>query len=352
MKILFYILLFIILVDYISAQNIRPVRDDVGFCWSAEDMNMLMEYLNKEIIVKEESASGKFVAGISPHDDYLYAGRVYYPLYESVKAKEVVVFGVTHGTVRSEINDPQNILILDEFDLWKGPYNNVEMSPLREIIKGKLDPDDFIVSNKAHIFEHSIEALIPWIQYNNRDFKITPIMVTAMPLEKMEEISWKMAVIIAGYIKENNLELGKDIFFLISSDANHYGADFNNTPYGESEDAHRMGMEKDEQIANNAFVGMLDEPKIENLTKELWEVNESGTPARYWCGKYSIPFGLITIDEIVQSLEGKRLEGKVLKYSDTWTEKVIPLKGTHMGLTAPFSLKHWVGFLSAGFYLK
>jgi MEMO1 family protein len=50
-------------------------------------------------------------------------------------------------------------------------------------------------------------------------------------------------------------------------------------------------------------------------------------------------------------LAGK-LEGKVFKYSDSWTLKVLPLKGTHMGTTAPFSLKHWVGYLSAGFYLN
>ena len=43
--------------------------------------------------------------------------------------------------------------------------------------------------------------------------------------------------------------------------------------------------------------------------------------------------------------------GKLFKYSDTWTEGVLTVKGTKMGITAPYSLKHWVGFLSAGFYL-
>jgi hypothetical protein len=31
---------------------------------------------------------------------------------------------------------------------------------------------------------------------------------------------------------------------------------------------------------------------------------------------------------------------------------VLPVKGTSMGITAPYSLKHWVGFLSAGFYME
>ena len=59
-----------------------------------------------------------------------------------------------------------------------------------------------------------------------------------------------------------------------------------------------------------------------------------------------------TITKIVRNVTGKSLEGKVLEYSDSWTNGVIPLKNTHMGITAPFSLKHWVGYLSAGFWLK
>ena len=47
---------------------------------------------------------------------------------------------------------------------------------------------DFIVSNKAQSIEHSIEALIPFLQYYNRDLKITPIMVTQMPFERMDEL--------------------------------------------------------------------------------------------------------------------------------------------------------------------
>jgi hypothetical protein len=62
-------------------------------------------------------------------------------------------------------------------------------------------------------------------------------------------------------------------------------------------------------------------------------------------------FGLLTINKVVDKI-GKKLTGKVFEYSDTWTEGVLPVKGTEMGITAPYSLKHWVGFFSAGFYLK
>jgi hypothetical protein len=45
------------------------------------------------------------------------------------------------------------------------------------------------------------------------------------------------------------------------------------------------------------------------------------------------------------------LSGKLLRYSDTYSDGVLPLKEAGIGITAPFSLKHWVGFFSAGFSL-
>ena len=32
--------------------NVRPVRDDVGFCWRASEMDALMEYLSANTDVK------------------------------------------------------------------------------------------------------------------------------------------------------------------------------------------------------------------------------------------------------------------------------------------------------------
>ncbi len=350
LTILTLILLFNIMV---SAQEnkVRPVRDNVGFCWRASEMDTLMEYLSENPEVKNPG-NGLLIGGISPHDDFLYAGRVYYPLYPLIKAKEVVIFGVTHGTVRKAMNDPQNVLILDDYKFWKGPYKDVEISPLREIIKSKLDKNYYIVSDKAQDIEHSIEALVPFLQYYNRDVKITPIMVTQMSFDRMDSISKDLAGIVQEYISSNNLKPGKDIFFLISTDADHYGDDFNNTPFGKDEKAHSEATENDRRIAGTYINTELTYNDINGLSKELWGSPEIKTPVPLWCGKYSVPFGLLSIYHIADRLNLKGLNGRLLKYSDTWTEKPLPVYGTHMGTTAPFSLEHWCGFLSAGLYVK
>lgn len=348
------ILLFILLTvgTIMNAQSIRPVRDNVGFCWTPEQMDILMEYLQENEVGNQFDAQG-LVAGISPHDDYLYAGRVYYPLYQMLRAKEVVVFGVTHGTVRRAMDDPQDKLIFDTYDQWQGPYRDIEISDLRKFITDRLPPDEMMVSNKAQDIEHSIEALVPFLQYYNRDFNLTPIMVTGMSFDRMEQVSDGLSKILDEYIQQNSLTPGKDIFFLISSDLNHYGEDFDNAPYGKDSAAHAEGSASDQKIARTAFDGELTSEKIKDLTEILWNIETSDSIAHpLWCGQYSIPFGLLTIMKTLRAVSDKSLSGKILRYSDTWTEGVLPIERTSLGTTAPFSLEHWVGFLSAGFYLE
>jgi AmmeMemoRadiSam system protein B len=330
-----------------SSQSLRPVRDDVGFCWDATQMDRLIAYLEKN--EGNTPVLTGLVGGISPHDDFLYAGRVYIPLYRSLRAREVVIFGVTHGGVRKEIGDPRNVLILDSFEKWKGPYGDVPISPLREYIRSRMDTSEILVSNKAHELEHSIEATIPFLQHYNRDLTITPIMVTAMPLDRMEELSEEVGTIVAQYIKEKKYVFGKDIVILISSDANHYGTDFTNLAFGEGVSAHNRAIEHDRAIASNDLAGPLDSRKVETLAHDLWGSTYADQGKVVWCGKYSIPFGLLTLQKVAKKVLNREVTGTVLRYSDTYTEGVIPLKDTGMGTTAPFSLRHWCGFVSVGY---
>lgn len=330
--------------------KIRPVRDDVGFCWNPSSMKILVDYLASQ--EKEKFASTGLVAAISPHDDYLYAGRLYYPLFSQVKTREAVIFGVTHGTVRNEIKGLDSVLILDEFDRWPGVLKPVEISPLREYLKAHLKREYYVVNNRAHEIEHSIEALVPFLQYFNPEVKITPIMVAPMPLDKMKEIANNLAEVIAAYIKEHNLTPGKDIFFLISADGNHYGKDFNNLAFGEGQEAWEKGRAFDQQLIANYLTGLIDDQKVAGLTGELWGPTYLDYKNSYWCGKYSIPFGLLSINRIIARTSGQHLSGKLFRYSDTYSEGVLPLKKIGLGTTAPFSLRHWVSFCSIGYYLK
>jgi AmmeMemoRadiSam system protein B len=352
MKKIILILMSFVLLSGLWGQDTRPIRDDIGYCWNSQQLDRLMDYLASASTREEIRQLPHLIAGISPHDDYLYAGPIYYRLFKHINAREVVIFGVTHSSVRKALGDPQAKLIFDAHTDWKGPYKKINISKLREYLKEKLDKKLYITSNEAHQAEHSIEAMIPFLQYFNRDVQITPIMVTGMNFETMEKMSAELASVIAAYTQENNLKIGKDIFFLISADANHYGKDFNNIPYGEDEKAHRLATERDKKIADSYLSGEIAANKIKGLTVELWGKTYKDYKDTVWCGKYSIPFGMLTVIHLLEKMNSRHLTGRILQFSDTYTGGVMPLKKTGLGITAPFSLKHWVSFFSAGYFIK
>jgi AmmeMemoRadiSam system protein B len=334
-----------------TAQNIRPIRDSIGFCWNAGEMDAFMKFLEAHAD-PAPPPPGALVAAVSVHDDYLYAGKVYYPLYSTVRAKEVVIFGVTHGTVARELGPQSNVVILDGYDRWRGPYGEVGISPLRSVIRDRLPSEFVLVNDRAHAIEHSIEALIPFLQYYTREVTITPIMVTRMPLQRMKDLSGMLAGIFADYIAANHLQVGKDIVFLMSNDADHYGPDFNNAPYGTDARAHERATSNDRRIISTCLTGDISASSIETLAKEIWPDSTSMTPVPVWCGRYPVTLGLLTVTDLMSRLGKSPVRGSLLKYSDTFSEGVLPVKNTSMGLTAVFSYRHWCAWFTEGFYVK
>jgi len=67
-------------VEDTTLGSVRQTRDNVGFGWNSIQMKRLINYLRN--IDKTPAPPSNIVAAISPHDDYLYAARVYYPLTE------------------------------------------------------------------------------------------------------------------------------------------------------------------------------------------------------------------------------------------------------------------------------
>ena len=112
---------------------------------------------------------------------------------------------------------------------------------------------------------------------------------------------------------------GNDIFFLVSSDGNHYGKDFNNSSFGKGEKAWESALALDRRLIDSYLTGGPDAAKIEGLTKELWGATYTDYRNTYWCGKYSVPFGLLaagskTTQLIVAAdteIKGAKLENDV-----------------------------------------
>jgi AmmeMemoRadiSam system protein B len=330
-----------------GVQKTRKTFDDVGFCTTAEQIEAIIEAAEK----KEKNelskstqrvAKVKPIAAISPHDDHLYAGRVYLHAVPHVaSAKTVVVFGVTHRAARKLMGDPKDVLVFEEFDAWEGPYGPVEVDAgLRSHIVSKLNKKYRLVSSKAHATEHSIEAMIPFLQHENRDVRIVPVMVTEMSFEKMNSIAMALGKILMTYVKDNKLILGDDVAFLISVDTVHYGPDFEYSPFGVDAKAHEKARKQDMEIGFDTLSKTVTKSKIKKFTQKVWGEKIP------WCGRFSVPFGLLAVQKTVKYVTGNKIEGVPMRYSDSYTLGVLPVFQAGIGTTAPFSLKHWVGYWS------
>jgi len=292
-----------------------------------------------------------WVAAICPHDDYLYAGRIYRPVFSGLQAREVVIIGVTHGGVRRAMGNPRGKIILDTHDRWSGLGKAVVVSGLRNWLVKRMPESMCLVSDRAHRMEHSIEAMIPFLQYYRPGIRITPIMVTAMSPSRLAEVSRTLAVQLAAWMRDRRLKPVRDVVFLISADGNHYGSDFHNAPYGTDRNARARAEGFERNLIKECLQGELSGPKLERLQQRLDPEQISHAPL--WCGRYSIPFGLTTVLNLMEQWSpGLRISGSLTGWSDTWLEGVLPLRHTRLGITAPFSLEHWVSFFSMVFHLS
>ncbi len=148
------------------------------------------------------------------------------------------------------------------------------------------------------------------------------------------------------YVCESHLTLSRDLAILISANANYYGPDFNDASCGEDSVPHARGTAFDKDLIQRTLVGEMTDANIGTFTASTWEVSPGTLQPTLWCGRYSVPMGMLLLRRVAAQVDGKTVIGSLLKYSDTWTEGVLPLRNTQLGTTAPFSLKHWVGFCS------
>ncbi len=328
-----------------SKDNVRKPFDDVSYAWSNEQIEVLIKTIEK-MDMPYHRVDANIVAAIFPHDDHLYSGITLNSIVKQVgKRKLAIIFGITHKMARKMGGDVKNTLIFDNYDYWYAPYQNVRVSDLREYLEKRLNERDYIISNIFHSYEHSIEAVLPFLNYYSRGIEIMPVMIPPMDLNTMNRLSSRLSKLISDYLKEKGLSL-KDVIFLISTDANHYGEDFNNLEFGRGEEGHRKARKHDLDIFEKYYKGKITQNRVKSI------VNDGVYQKTLWCGRYSIPFGLLTTEKTVERVAKKHLYGEFVRYDDTYIDPIIPLKGHGFGISAPFSLKHWVGHIAIAFTLK
>ena len=120
-----------------STGDLRGQLDTVGYASTPEGMAKVWELSGEGPM--PESLGGKAAPGvigvIGPHDDYIYAARVYREVFPLVTAKTVVVVGVFHRYRKYEARDQ---LVFDTYRAWRSPDGEIPVSALRDELVARL----------------------------------------------------------------------------------------------------------------------------------------------------------------------------------------------------------------------
>jgi AmmeMemoRadiSam system protein B len=327
--------------------------DTVGYASRAWQMDSIMAriagtYGDTTVNCGKEDFYWK--AAVSPHDDYTYANYMYVLGNKHIKAKTVFLIGVGHKARSFNLD---NKIIFESFRYWQGPYHKIPVSKYREILLKKLPSNSYLISDTMHVIEHSIEAILPFLQHENPDMEIVPIIVPYMTWKMMKQISHSLAKGIFSIADSLKWKWGKDYAIVISTDAVHYGdKDWGGTnlaPYGSDSSGYQKAIQHEHEILNECFSGKLSEGKM--LKFNLLTV----TPNNYkqyrwtWCGRYSVPFGLLTAIYLNELYKKPPLKNKLLHYCNSIDHPHLQVNDIGMGKTAPANIHHWVGYVVIGY---
>lgn len=331
----------------ISIATVRPIQDTIGFAQYSWQLDSIIDRIAAE---DKTPIAATYKAAISPHDDYAYAGGLFYKTLKGIKAKTVILIGVAHRATNFDLQDK---LIFDSNTYWNAPNGHIKISPLRDSLIAKLHANTFIVHDSMMALEHSLEAITPFLQKMNPQVEIVPILVPFMKFEDMKRFSEDLSNVLAQQMKLQNLAYGKDIAIVISNDAIHYGnTDWGGgdlAPFGVDEAGNKKALEKDRRIIDFCLLDPISEEKIRTFNLFTVNPNDYKSYNWTWCGRYSVPFGLLTANKLNQKLYGEPLFGTLVDYRSSLTDPHIEVIDIGMGHTAPASETHWVAFVGVGY---
>ena len=239
------------------------------------ELNQIIdEFLKNAKVPKIE---GEIFGILVPHAGYVFSGPVAAHCYKTIQGKKfetVVLIGDSHY----EYFDGVSVWEKGE---WETPLGKVKVD--EELAKEILNfSKRFFVKDSAHLFEHSLEVQIPFLQRVLKNFKILPLIFGS------EDKDWKdLAKAILKLMEK------RKILVVASSDLSHY------PPYEVAQEADKRTVEGILSSDPEKF-----KEKIETLKKLFPDVDT------FACAQDTIK----TILEVSKNLKGK---AKLLKYQNS-----------------------------------
>ncbi len=193
----------------------------------------------------KEKQDKKIKAIIVPHAGYVFsgecAGKAYsiLPFYSTY-----VLIGVNHSGRGQDI-----AISLEDFQTPLGIVkNNNEFG--KRLLKEISTRED----RNAHLYEHSLEVQLPFIQSLYSNFKIVPIVMKNYDIDCCKRL--------ASAIIRVQEQQGEDIGIIISSDFTHAGPSFGFVPEQDSENLDKKAINAILDLDTKKFLKISDKTTI------------------------------------------------------------------------------------------
>lgn len=179
-----------------------PAVADQFYPGEEKELSNIIENFLKE--AKIPKIKNEIIGIIVPHAGYLFSGFVAAHAFKAIlgqKIKTVLLIGDSHYERFDGIS-------IWEKGKWVTPLGTVDIDEklAKEILK---ESKRVFIRDSSHLFEHSLEVQVPFLQKVLSDFKILPLIFGS------EDKDWEeLAKII--------LKLKEKILILASSDLSHY----------------------------------------------------------------------------------------------------------------------------------
>ncbi len=339
-------------------KDLRGLADTIGFARFSWQMDTIFSRINLQYadsikaIEKTNKLNEKttFKVLVSPHDDYTYASYMYPLGNKHIKTKTIFLIGVGH---KARYFNLDNKIVFDSFKYWRGPYGKIPVSGYREIIMKNIPKKEYLISDTMQAVEHSIEAILPFLQHYNPDMEIVPIIVPYMTWKMMKQISSSLAKSIFSLADSLKWKWGKDYAIVISTDAVHYGdqdwGGDNLAFYGADSTGYQKAVAHEHEIIDECFTGELTEQKLLKFNLLTVAPDDYKKYRWTWCGRYSVPFGLLTAIYLNELYGKKPLKNTLTHYCNSIDHPHSKVDDIGMGQTAPANIHHWVGYAVIGY---
>jgi len=189
----------------------KPVVTDMFYPGTARGVVEQIEWCYKDKLgpgaVPQVNIKGQreIIALVVPHAGYVYSGPVAAHAYKELAndgiPDTVVIIGPNHTGYGPAVS----VWAKGE---WKTPLGEIKIN---EELAGNLLGGIIQADEAAHLYEHSIEVQIPWLQHlYKEDVKIVPITMMAQDIKTAREVGYAIS------------RAGDNIVIIASSDFTHY----------------------------------------------------------------------------------------------------------------------------------